>query len=1122
MENTKELRRRSASDVGKSTESIKRAFRIYWANDDHMYWTFLLDSTNTVGDVSEGLKSKVPSGHPCYLYKRTKGNFGRWKDRRLSNEDNVWDIVDKRRKNHKSDPIFVVKKKKSTSQSKKSPQIESESSPLNTSGEIQLSSISSSILNNGSSTSSSNLKSTMEFIPPPPTTSISQPSTPHHHHHQHNNSNEHLLGSVADLSTPTPLTPTSSSIPTGNTPSKGRPSSTSFIPGSVSTHGASRASGFINLKPVSPTSVSTPLVNPMSSSPSTATSTTTTTTTTLASQHNNNVVSNSSIQPQAQQQQQQFNNLPSNSLAANIKTKGNSTNNLTGSGGISNSNANNRSVSPSPFMKKNAGLDYRKNRLSMQDPSKDIMRLMRFYFGDSLGGNSESGGRFFTIAVHKDTTAKDVCISVEQKLQLQSTSIYVTLVLPISNGAKIERTLNEDEIIISVKDSWEDPSQTFFQVRENTQKQPINKRLSRQIQNEPHIIPSEWRRSTDAISLRASTEDIWKRKSIPIVLQVSNGTQPQSLSPSHQSLQYQQQQQLQQFQQRQIPPSPLSMLNGDDRDDSDDESDFDISALKGWVHWIPSADLEYIKRIGSGTYSKVYKGRYRDKFVAIKTMRGSNMTTEQIEGFKKECDVLSTIQSPFLISFYGSCIEESQLSMVVEYCSKGTLHKILNSPQLDFDWEKWFRWMTQVVEGVRYLHDMNPPMVHRDLKTLNILVSSDWCAKLCDFGLTRTMTMTNVSTLGMLRGTMAYTAPEIYDGLLFNTKSDVYSLGVIMWETVQRCLTGTYLRPFHDYPISMDIQIIIMTSKNKIRPKINEQCPEELKSLITRCWDEIPDKRPNCEEILDTLHRMKQHYDENKESWESLRTKLPSQQKSSLPQETSQTSSPPLPSQIIKNPPPIIQENNNNNLKENSIDNVDSNSKNRSSSISSNKPKEIKTSNLAVHHDTLVTEVFDFEDQVVESSPTLESQNDESYFVDHHNNNNNNNNNNSINNTQTQVINDHLNIDHNHNQNHQKEIINENCNNNCINTNIDISNNDKFNSQQQQQQQSEYQLSSDNSNSNHQQPNPCINTNHQFTNHHSRNINSIDTNTIILSDNSTTTNSTALNHDQQQQVNISG
>ncbi|KAF2073404.1 hypothetical protein CYY_005283 [Polysphondylium violaceum] len=911
------VRTRSISDGAPKEPPTKRAFRFYWANDSHMYWTLLLDYSNTVSDVNEGLIGKIPTrGAQCALYKRTKGNFGRVKDRRLSNEDVIWDIVDKRRKNRKSDPLFVLKAKKPsslsppsssptltfTSISKKSIELEI-TSPLSNSGEILNNNINNINNNNNNNNSNSNNNSGVNYNPYITNASISNATvvvsnTKSNNNNSNivnnNNNNNNINTQISNNNSANSNSNTNTSNSNSSSPIMGvsppqtnslkstmemdpppiptisgttnnnnnhyhhitnekPPLSAAAILNSNSYSSNSLKSSATEMLPPPPSLTNSIIVTP----PTTTTTTTTSTGRPLSSSSLANIIEQQQIGPTTTPPTP-----PSNS---NSNNNSSSRSPLSGSNGISRS--------PSPFAKKVGGsiLDHRKSsRLSGQLNPQDIRRLVKFYFGDSEN-------TFLTIAVRNDMQSKEVCGSVEQKLLLQKNSTYIALVMPGNqNTPKIEKILEDDDVVIAIKDSWQDPFLTYFHVHQKPQNSS-GKRLSRQIHNnEPHVIPSEWRRSTDAVTLKTSGEDMWngKRKSIPIFLQVAGPPNSPTSSAVPGSPQ----------RHHHHPTSPLSGANpenelqsGGDGANDDEEEEFDLLQLKGWIHWIPSADIEYIKRIGSGTYSKVYKGKYQNKFVAIKTMRGSNMTTEQIEGFKKECDILSTIQSPHLISFYGSCIEESQLSMVVEYCSKGTLYKVLNNPLLDFDWDKFFKWTIQIVEGVKYLHNMNPPVVHRDLKTLNILISSEWNAKICDFGLTRTMTMTNVSTLGTLRGTMAYTAPEIYEGLLFNTRSDVYSLGIIFWETVNRCFSGSYLKPFHDHPISLDIQIIILTSRNKIRPILNQHWPEELRHLIAWCWDEVPDKRPNCNEVYDYLIKLKQTFEDNRDTWEKIRTKSPKQ-----------------------------------------------------------------------------------------------------------------------------------------------------------------------------------------------------------------------------------------------------
>lgn len=175
----------------------------------------------------------------------------------------------------------------------------------------------------------------------------------------------------------------------------------------------------------------------------------------------------------------------------------------------------------------------------------------------------------------------------------------------------------------------------------------------------------------------------------------------------------------------------------------------------------------------------------------------------------------------------------------MEYCPNGSLNDTLQleDDMFCFTWEKILFWFYQTVQGINVLHTWDPQLVHRDIKSPNLLCDAEYNIKVCDFGLSRFRTLTNANTLGELRGTMAYCPPEIYDGGLYSYKSDVYSIGMVLWEMAMRILGGKYSRPFEEYQeITFEFQIIIQTSKNKLRPSIPDKCPPFIRQLIERCW----------------------------------------------------------------------------------------------------------------------------------------------------------------------------------------------------------------------------------------------------------------------------------------------
>ena len=160
--------------------------------------------------------------------------------------------------------------------------------------------------------------------------------------------------------------------------------------------------------------------------------------------------------------------------------------------------------------------------------------------------------------------------------------------------------------------------------------------------------------------------------------------------------------------------------------------------------------------------------------------------------------------------------------------------------------------------------------MHRDLKSLNLLVTQDWVVKVADFGLARFNNEGNLETLNKMRGTMAYCPPEAYFAQAFDYKSDVYSLAIIIWELVNRCLKGKYEAPFSEYKnLTMDFQIIIQVAKSHLRPTIPDRCPAEPRACIERCWVFERDDRPIAREVQAELRDMIPIYEASMEAWDA-------------------------------------------------------------------------------------------------------------------------------------------------------------------------------------------------------------------------------------------------------------
>lgn len=287
--------------------------------------------------------------------------------------------------------------------------------------------------------------------------------------------------------------------------------------------------------------------------------------------------------------------------------------------------------------------------------------------------------------------------------------------------------------------------------------------------------------------------------------------------------------------------------------------------------WVLNYDeFLFVDELGKGNASTVYYGTYKDKKVAIKVLRSENQPRE-IEDFKKEMQIMSSIRSPYIVHFYGASLQP-KLCIVLEHCPNSTLFHFMQNEANCLDWNRSLQWMLEMLQGVNALHEWTTQVVHRDLKTLNILLDADLKVKVCDFGLSRFVSGEHdQKTFFKMRGTYAYIPPEVYKGKPFTSKSDIYSIGIILWEMIYRIIEGKHMRPYGEYPfIIHDFQIIIQAATKGLRPSLPPQTPPELEKIYLKCIDQDPDVRPTCVELIDEIKSIQQIYKENKSSWDSV------------------------------------------------------------------------------------------------------------------------------------------------------------------------------------------------------------------------------------------------------------
>jgi len=168
-----------------------------------------------------------------------------------------------------------------------------------------------------------------------------------------------------------------------------------------------------------------------------------------------------------------------------------------------------------------------------------------------------------------------------------------------------------------------------------------------------------------------------------------------------------------------------------------------------------------------------------------------------------------------------------------------------------------------MAKGMNDLHQNN--IIHRDLKTLNLLLTKNMKLKVCDFGLSRDSSK-NLDTFKKLCGTFSYLAPEVFNSQITTKKSDIFSMGICIWELLYVTINHTYLAPYEEYNLDRSFQILVQTSKG-LRPNIPLKTPQPIVSLYTLCIDSDPDVRPSSMEVVTFLKEIRKQYRENSEKF---------------------------------------------------------------------------------------------------------------------------------------------------------------------------------------------------------------------------------------------------------------
>lgn len=281
--------------------------------------------------------------------------------------------------------------------------------------------------------------------------------------------------------------------------------------------------------------------------------------------------------------------------------------------------------------------------------------------------------------------------------------------------------------------------------------------------------------------------------------------------------------------------SDRSVSNDSTKSDSalDDVAEYDI----------PWEEITMGERIGLGSYGEVYRGEWHGTEVAVKRFLLQDISGESLEEFKSEVQIMRRLRHPNVVLFMGAITRPPNLSIVTEFLPRGSLYRLIHRPNNQLDERRRLRMALDAARGMNYLHNSTPVIVHRDLKSPNLLVDKNWVVKVCDFGLSRMKYSTFLSSRSTA-GTAEWMAPEVLRNELSDEKCDVFSYGVILWELFTMRQPWGGMNP---------MQVVGAVGFQHRRLDIPDDVDTAIANIIRQCWQTDPKSRPTFAEIMALL-----------------------------------------------------------------------------------------------------------------------------------------------------------------------------------------------------------------------------------------------------------------------------
>jgi serine/threonine protein kinase len=263
-------------------------------------------------------------------------------------------------------------------------------------------------------------------------------------------------------------------------------------------------------------------------------------------------------------------------------------------------------------------------------------------------------------------------------------------------------------------------------------------------------------------------------------------------------------------------------------------------------------DLDRDDVLGTGGYGTVYLARYAGEKVAVKAMfegDSNRVPTYAAKLMRNEAMIMCSLNHPNILRVFGVVTKLGYI--VMELCPGGALDEYLYDPDNVLDARDKARLATETATGMAYLHMREVDIVHGDMKAGNVLLAADNSVRICDFGMSdaknRSKTMTSAVAAGgrSVALTVAWSAPELFKGKNKTSSSDMYALGLTIWQIYERA------QPFGSMPEAAIVSQVI----GGTRPDYS-QTPPPVKKIINLCWSKEAKDRPPADKVACAFNQL--------------------------------------------------------------------------------------------------------------------------------------------------------------------------------------------------------------------------------------------------------------------------